>query len=244
MTVLSVNINKVALIRNSRGGNLPDVIQVAKDAERFGADGITVHPRPDERHITYKDVRELKNVVSTELNVEGYPSEVLLKLMEEVKPHQCTLVPDSPDAITSDHGWDPSQNRAFLEQVIGNLQKWGCRVSLFVDPVKDYIEGAKEVNANRVELYTGPYAQDYPTDPAKAARAYTEAAQVAVQQGLSLNAGHDLNLDNLGYFIKSVPHVKEVSIGHALISDAIYYGLENVIQMYKRLLISSNWEVA
>jgi len=244
MTVLSVNINKVALIRNSRGGNLPDVIQVAKDAERFGADGITVHPRPDERHITYKDVRELKNVVSTELNVEGYPSEVLLKLMEEVKPHQCTLVPDSPDAITSDHGWDLIQNRAFLEQVIGKLQNRGCRVSLFVDPVKDYIEGAKEVNANRVELYTGPYAQDYPTDPAKAARAYTEAAQVAAQQGLGLNAGHDLNLDNLRYFIKSVPHVKEVSIGHALISDAIYYGLENVIQMYKRLLISSNWEVA
>ena len=236
MTVLSVNINKAALIRNSRGGEIPNVIQVARDAERFGAEGITVHPRPDERHIKYQDVRELKEVVTTELNVEGYPSEEFLKLMEEVKPHQCTLVPDSPEAITSDHGWDTIQNQEFLQEVISKLQGWGCRVSVFVDPVGRYIEGAKTVGADRVELYTGPYAHDYPNGAEEAVKPYMEAAKIAEEQGVGLNAGHDLNLANLRYFAKSIPNLQEVSIGHALISDAIYYGLENVIQIYQRLI--------
>lgn len=236
MTSLSVNINKVALIRNARGGNIPDVLQVAKDCEQFGADGITVHPRPDQRHIRYNDVRALKNIVTTELNVEGYPSENFLQLMREVKPHQCTLVPDKPDALTSTEGWDTIKHEQFLSDVVNELHSYGIRVSLFVEPIEQFIEGAKKVNADRIELYTGPYANNYPVSPTKAIEKYIIAARFAHQIGIGINAGHDLNLHNLHYFWQNIPHLLEVSIGHALISDALYYGLENTIRLYKRQL--------
>jgi pyridoxine 5-phosphate synthase len=236
MAALSVNINKVALIRNSRGGNLPDVLQVARDCERFGADGITVHPRPDQRHIRYDDVRALKMILTTEFNVEGYPSEHFINLMREVKPHQCTLVPDAPNALTSNEGWDTIKHEQFLTDVVKELQSYNIRVSIFVEPIEQLIEGAKKTNAERIELYTGPYAANYAISPSKAIEKYIIAARYADQIGIGVNAGHDLNLQNLKFFSDHIPNLLEVSIGHALISDALYFGLENTIQLYKRLL--------
>ncbi len=240
MVRLSVNINKVALLRNSRGGNIPDVIQVARDCERFGAEGITVHPRPDERHIRYDDVRALRQVVRTELNVEGYPSDRFMALIEEVRPHQVTLVPDPPEALTSDSGWDTRTHASFLQEIVRQLHRWGCRVSIFIDPVVEMAEGTAAVGADRVELYTGPYARAYRHDPEAAITPYVRTAQAATTIGLGVNAGHDLNLDNLAFLAARIPGLMEVSIGHALISDALYFGLENVIQMYLYKLRKSN----
>ncbi|AWO00384.1 pyridoxine 5'-phosphate synthase [Chitinophaga alhagiae] len=241
MTKLSVNINKFATLRNARGGNLPDIIQVAKDCERFGADGITVHPRPDERHIRYQDVRDLKPIVTTEFNIEGYPSQDFIDLVLEVKPHQCTLVPDPPGVITSNTGWDTVQHQSFLKDVISTLKKAGIRVSIFLNPETGMVAGAKSAGADRIELYTGPYAEEYTkarTHPQnfQLFNDYKNTAREASAIGLELNAGHDLNLDNLRFFKLHIPQLKEVSIGHALICDAIYMGLENTIQLYKRQL--------
>ncbi len=235
-TRLSVNINKFATLRNARGGNLPDVIKAAKDCERFGAEGITVHPRPDERHIKYADVLELKDVVNTEFNIEGYPTKKFLELVQKVKPAQCTLVPDAENVITSNQGWDTLKQNKFLTEVINELHESRIRVSLFVDPIEQFIEGAKAVNADRIELYTGPYAHIFSTDKFKAIEPYVQSAKYAQSIGLLVNAGHDLSLDNLSYFKKNLPFIAEVSIGHALICDALYYGLENTIQMYLRQL--------
>jgi pyridoxine 5-phosphate synthase len=241
MTKLSVNINKFATLRNARGGNLPDIIQVAKDCERFGADGITVHPRPDERHIRFQDVRDLKPVVTTEFNIEGYPSQDFLDLVLDVKPHQCTLVPDPPGVLTSNTGWDTVQHQSFLKDVISTLKKAGIRVSIFLNPEIDKVAGAKSAGADRIELYTGPYAEEYTkarTHPQnfQLFNDYKNTAREASAVGLELNAGHDLNLDNLRFFKIHIPQLKEVSIGHALVCDAIYMGLENTIQLYKRQL--------
>lgn len=236
MTRLSVNINKVALIRNSRGGNLPDLIQVAKDCEAFGAQGITVHPRPDERHVRYADIPLLKEVVTTEFNIEGNPEPRFMELVLKNRPHQATLVPDAPDQLTSDSGWDTIKNAAFLKDVIARLKDAGIRVSLFLDPVEKMVEGAKAVGADRVEFYTGPYAHDYHTDREAAVTPHVHAAKLANELGLGINAGHDLNLDNLRFYKENVPGLLEVSIGHALISDALYYGLRNTVQMYLGLL--------
>ncbi len=238
MTRLSVNINKIATLRNARGGNNPDVIKVAMDCERFGAQGITVHPRPDERHIRYADVIALKAVVRTEFNIEGYPDERYLKLVREVKPDQATLVPDKPEAITSNAGWDTIKNEDLLRDIVAELKKAGTRVSIFTDPDPAMIEGAKKVGAHRVELYTEPYATHYRTDQKKAVKSYVAAAAVAHKLGLGINAGHDLDLHNLRYLQQSLPHLVEVSIGHALISDALYFGLENTIQLYLRELVN------
>ena len=235
-TRLSVNINKFATLRNARGGNLPDVIKAAKDCERFGAEGITVHPRPDERHIRYQDVLDLKPVLTTEFNMEGYPSEKFLDLVIDVKPAQCTLVPDAPDVITSNQGWDTIKNQDFLKGVIKKLHDTGIRVSLFIDTDNTMIEGAAESGAERVELYTGPYAHYFQQDKARAVDPYVKAAEKAREVGLGLNAGHDLSLENLPYLKKMIPYIDEVSIGHALICDAIYLGLENTIQLYLRAL--------
>jgi pyridoxine 5-phosphate synthase len=236
MTRLSVNINKIATLRNARGGNNPNVIQVAKDCERFGAQGITVHPRPDERHIRYSDVIELKKIVTTEFNIEGYPDDRYLKLVKETKPAQATLVPDKPDAITSNAGWDILKNEQFLIDVIAELKKSGTRVSVFVDPDTKMIEGAKKVGADRIELYTEPYASHFHENREAAIKPYIDAARIAHQLGLGINAGHDLDLANLKFFKQSFPHLDEVSIGHALICDALYLGLENTIQLYLREL--------
>lgn len=236
MTRLSVNLNKIALIRNARGSNLPDLIQVAKDCERFGADGITVHPRPDERHIRYRDCHDLKPVVKTEFNIEGYPSPKWVELVKEIKPAQATLVPDPPDALTSDTGWDTLKNKGFLQEIIHEIKSEGIRVSLFIDPIEQFIEGAKTIGTDRIELYTGPFAHIFITNPQKSIEPYTIAAKYAHNIGLGINAGHDLNLDNLAFFHQHIPNLAEVSIGHALVSDALYYGLENVIMMYKRQL--------
>lgn len=233
---LSVNINKIALIRNSRGDGYPDLIKVASDCEAFGADGITVHPRPDERHVKFEDVRLLKNTVKTELNVEGYPSRRFLDLIAETRPHQCTLVPDKPEALTSNHGWDTQKESAFLSEVVSEITSYGVRVSLFVDPIEQMIEGASEVGADRIEFYTGPYAKIFKDNPSKAVDKYRLMAQFAEILKIGINAGHDLNLYNLQYLYENIPNLLEVSIGHALISDAIYLGLENTIQMYKRCL--------
>ena len=235
-TRLSVNINKFATLRNARGGNLPDVIKAAKDCERFGAEGITLHPRPDERHIKYADVLKLKDVVNTEFNIEGYPTKKFLELVQKVKPAQCTLVPDAENVITSNQGWDTLKQNKFLTEVINELHESRIRVSLFVDPIEQFIEGAKAVNADRIELYTGPYAHIFSTDKFKAIEPYVQSAKYAQSIGLLVNAGHDLSLDNLSYFKKNLPFIAEVSIGHALICDALYYGLENTIQMYLRQL--------
>ncbi|MEL6866555.1 MAG: pyridoxine 5'-phosphate synthase [Bacteroidota bacterium] len=232
MTNLSVNLNKVALIRNSRGSNLPDLAQVARDCEAFGAQGITVHPRPDERHVRYDDIPLLKSLVKTELNIEGNPNERFLEMVLANRPHQCTLVPDPPGALTSDSGWDTIQQADFLKEVIGRLKAAGIRVSIFVDPVEQHIEGAKAVGADRIELYTGDYALQFEEDPEKAVAPFRRSAQLAQDIGIGLNAGHDLNLNNLKFFKEQVPGLLEVSIGHALISDALYYGLHNTIQMY------------
>jgi len=236
MTRLSVNINKVALIRNSRNSNLPDLKQVAIDCEKFGAEGITVHPRPDERHIRYSDIPILKEVVTTEFNIEGYPGENFLKLVEENKPHQCTLVPDPPDVLTSNEGWNTTKNSSMLKEVINRLHSKGIRVSLFLDPVEEYIYGAKETGADRIEFYTGKYAQEFKSNPENAVIKHTKCAKIANKIGLGVNAGHDLDLHNLKYYNQEVPGLLEVSIGHALISDAIYFGLKNAIQLYKRAL--------
>lgn len=236
MTKLSVNVNKIAVVRNSRGGNLPDVVRAALDIERFGADGITVHPRPDARHIRYDDVRNLKRVLATELNIEGNPIDSFVDLVLEVVPAQVTLVPDAPDAITSNAGWDTLANREFLTDVTARFHEKGIRVSLFVDPDPRMVIGAKACGADRVELYTESYARDYAADPGCALAPYLAAAEEARRQGLGLNAGHDLNLDNLHWFVSRIPWTDEVSIGHALISDALYYGLENTVQLYRREL--------
>lgn len=236
MTRLSVNINKIATLRNARGGNNPDVIKTALDCERFGAEGITVHPRPDERHIRYSDVVELKKVVTTEFNIEGYPDERYLKLVRETKPAQATLVPDGPDAITSNAGWDTIKHKALLTDLISTIKSYGVRVSVFVDPVVAMVEGAKAIGADRIELYTEPYAAHYHQNREAAIKPYIEAAKVAHQLGLGVNAGHDLDLHNLKYLHNSIPHLDEVSIGHALICDALNFGLENTIQLYLKQL--------
>lgn len=232
-TRLSVNINKVALVRNGRGGNVPDVIQFARDCEEYGADGITVHPRPDERHIRYNDVRLLKQVVTTELNVEGYPNVGFLDLVNEVIPDQVTLVPDAPDVLTSDQGWDIASHKSMLKEVISALQEKGMRVSLFVDAELRRMEEAAEVGADRIELYTGPFAEAYANGNLDIAAQHAVCAIEAVKLGLGVNAGHDLSLENLKYYAKTVPELLEVSIGHALISDSLYYGIQNVISLYK-----------
>lgn len=236
MTKLSVNINKIAVVRNSRGGNMPDVIRAARDIERFGADGITVHPRPDARHIRYDDVRELKRVLVTELNVEGNPIPSFVDLVLEVAPAQVTLVPDAPDAITSNAGWDTLAHREFLSAVTARFHERGIRVSIFVDPLAEQVAGAARCGADRVELYTEAYARDYATGREAAIAPYLAAAEEARRQGLGLNAGHDLSLENLRWFAERIPWVDEVSIGHALICDALYYGLENSVQLYRREL--------
>lgn len=236
MTNLSINLNKVALIRNARGANLPNLIQVAKDCESFGAQGITVHPRPDQRHIRFDDIPQLKAVVQTEFNIEGNPTPDFLALVLANKPHQCTLVPDDPGQLTSDHGWDTVGKADFLKEVIAQLQEANIRVSIFVDPTEAAIEGAKAVGTDRVELYTGPYAHDYHKNPHQAVADYSRAALKAKELGIGLNAGHDLNLTNLRFFKEQVVDLLEVSIGQALISDALYFGLENTIQLYKNNL--------
>jgi pyridoxine 5-phosphate synthase len=236
MTRLSVNINKIATLRNARGGNNPDVTRVAIDCERFGAQGITVHPRPDERHIRRSDVVELKKVVTTEFNIEGYPDDRYMALIEEVHPEQATLVPDKPDAITSNAGWDTVTNRDLLKKITARIKSAGARVSIFVDPDVKMVEGAANCGADRIELYTEPYAASYHKDRAKAIASYIKSAERARELGLGLNAGHDLDLHNLAYLRKSIPWLDEVSIGHALISDALYFGLENTIQLYLREL--------
>ena len=236
MTKLSVNINKIAVVRNSRGGNLPDVVRAALDIERFGADGITVHPRPDARHIRYDDVRDLKRVLTTELNIEGNPIPNFIDLVSEVVPAQVTLVPDAHDAITSNAGWDTVANREFLTGVTQRFHEKGIRVSIFVDPSPEMVAGAKACGADRVELYTEAYAREYPDGPERAAAPYVAAAEEARRQGLGLNAGHDLSLENLHGFVSRIPWTDEVSIGHALICDALYYGLENTVQLYRREL--------
>jgi pyridoxine 5-phosphate synthase len=233
MTRLSVNINKIATLRNSRGGNNPNVLKTAIDCENFGAQGITVHPRPDERHIRYQDVLDLKEVITTEFNIEGNPTESkFIELVLKAKPAQVTLVPDALGAITSNSGWDTITNRARLTDLVNIFKAEGIRVSVFVDPIEKMVEGAKICGADRVELYTEPYAENYFQDREKAVAPYVSAAKVAHEIGLGLNAGHDLSLDNLRYFNQQIPHLDEVSIGHALICDALYLGLENTIQMY------------
>jgi len=236
MARLSVNINKVALIRNSRGGNLPDLEQVARDCESFGAQGITVHPRPDERHIRYSDVPLLKAIVKTELNVEGNPTDDFMELVLKHRPHQCTLVPDSPDALTSDQGWDTVGQKAFLAGIIKRLKREGIRVSVFVDPAEQMVEGAKAANADCIEFYTGHFAHLFPENPLLAIEPHVRSAKLANEIGLDINAGHDLNLENLRYYKMHIEGLKEVSIGHALISDALYFGLQNTIQMYLNCL--------
>ena len=232
MTKLSVNINKIATIRNARGGNSPNVVQVAMDCERFGAQGITVHPRPDERHITLKDVYDLKEVVKTEFNIEGYPDERFLKIIRDIRPAQATLVPDPPHVLTSNTGWDVIQNESFLKEIINELQEMGVRTSLFLNPDLNQLGKVKNVGADRIELYTGPYAENYSLNKEEAIREYIEVAKEAVQLGIGINAGHDLSQENLAYLIREIPEIDEVSIGHALISDALYLGLENTIQRY------------
>lgn len=236
MTRLSVNINKIATLRNARGGNNPDVVQVALDCERFGAEGITVHPRPDERHIRYSDVLLLKKVVKTEFNIEGYPDERYMELVKRVKPEQATLVPDGPHVITSNAGWDTIKHSAFLKEVVQELKLSGARVSVFVDPSTTMAEGAAEVGADRIELYTEPYASQYHTNKEDAVAPYIETARIAKSMGLGINAGHDLDLHNLKFLNQAIPFLDEVSIGHALVSDALYFGLENTIQLYLRQL--------
>lgn len=236
MTRLSVNVNKIALLRNARGGNLPNLSQVSKDCEEFGAQGITVHPRPDERHIRYADIPVLKELVTTEFNIEGKPSPAFIDLVLANVPEQVTLVPDDPNQLTSDHGWDTIKHADFLKDVISRFKEAGIRVSIFVDPEERHVEGAKAVGADRIELYTGPFAHDFTKDKVKAIAAYKKSAIFAGNLDIGVNAGHDLNLDNLCYFKENVPNLLEVSIGHALVSDALYYGLKNTIQMYLRQL--------
>lgn len=236
MTKLSVNINKFATLRNARGGNNPDILKVAQDAQRFGAEGITVHPRPDERHIRYQDVLDLAPLIHTEFNIEGYPNPKWIDLVLKVKPTQATLVPDAPDALTSNAGWDTIKHQDFLKEIVETLKNAGIRVSIFTNPHLDIIEAAAKTGTHRIELYTEPYARQYPVDALKAVEPYRNAAVLANQLGLGVNAGHDLSLENLAFFKQNVPHLLEVSIGHALICDALYLGLENTIQLYLRAL--------
>jgi pyridoxine 5-phosphate synthase len=236
MTRLSVNINKVATLRNARGGNNPDIMQVAKDCESFGAEGITVHPRPDERHITTADVYSLAEIVSTEYNIEGYPDSRFIKIVADLRPTQATLVPDGPDVLTSNAGWDTIENASLLADLISKLKASGARVSIFVDPDMNMVDGAKACGADCIELYTEPYASAYYSGKENAVSPYVQAAKRAQEIGLGVNAGHDLDLRNLNYLYQQLPQLDEVSIGHALICDALYYGLENSIQMYRRQL--------
>ena len=236
-TKLSVNINKIATIRNARGGNTPNVVQVAIDCERFGAQGITVHPRPDERHITTKDTYDLSKVVTTEYNIEGYPDERYMNLIAELKPAQATLVPDPPHVLTSNAGWDTETHFETLQKIVSEIKKYGVRTSIFVDTNLKNIEYAAKTGVDRIELYTGPYAEHYPINREEAIAPYVAAANLAHELGLGINAGHDLSLENLAYFKEKIPYLAEVSIGHALISDAIYLGLENTIQLYLKKLL-------
>ena len=236
MTRLSVNINKIATLRNARGGDKPNVLQAAMDCERFGAQGITVHPRPDERHIRYQDVRDIRPTITTEFNIEGYPSKGFLDLVLEVKPDQVTLVPDPPEALTSNAGWDTLKNESFLKEVISEFKRNNIRTSIFIETDHRMIRNAAKTGTNRIELYTESYAKNFILHRENAIRPFIEAALVAKEVGLGLNAGHDLDLDNLKYFAQNIPGLLEVSIGHALISDAIYLGLENSIQLYLRQL--------
>jgi pyridoxine 5-phosphate synthase len=237
MTKLSVNINKIATLRNARGGNVPNVLTAAINCQLFGADGITVHPRPDERHVKYSDVLEIKPLITTEFNIEGYPSADFITLVLSVKPDQVTLVPDAHDAITSNAGWDTLKYRIFLTEIVAEFRNAGIRTSLFVDTNPVNIENASLTGTNRVELYTEPYATGFNKNAIEAIEPFVQAAEIARNAGLGLNAGHDLNLENLRYFHQNIPWIEEVSIGHALISDALYLGLENTIQMYKRQLV-------
>ena len=234
MTKLSVNINKIATLRNARGGNLPDVIKAALDIERFGAQGITVHPRPDGRHIRYKDVRDLKPLLTTEFNIEGYPSDKFIDLVLSVKPTQVTLVPDPPDAITSNAGWDTKKNKSFLKEIVSEFKRNSVRTSIFIDTNPVNIENAPDTGTDRIELYTESYAYQFTSGREKAVKPFAEAASMANNLGLGINAGHDLNLENLKYFKEQIPWLLEVSIGHALICDALYLGLENTVQLYLR----------
>ncbi len=236
MTRLSVNINKIATIRNARGGNVPDVLKAAIDCERFGAEGITVHPRPDERHIRYQDVRDIRPVIKTEFNIEGYPSKDFIQLVLEVKPDQVTLVPDPPGVLTSNAGWDTLKNESFLKEIISEFHAHGIRTSIFIETINNMIVNAAKTGSDRIELYTESYAKNFPVNKENAIKPFVKAAIVAKEAGLGLNAGHDLDLNNLNYFVKNIPGLLEVSIGHALISDALYFGLENTIQLYLREL--------
>lgn len=237
MTQLSVNINKIATLRNARGGDVPNLLQVALDCERYGAQGITVHPRPDERHIRYQDVRDLKKVLTTEFNIEGNPTPSFMDLVGEVRPHQVTLVPDAPDALTSSAGWDVARHRDFLAEILAQLHAWGIRTSIFVGTELKHLDAAAALGTDRVELYTEPYATGYPADRAHAVAPFVRAAEHARTLGLELNAGHDLSLYNLRFFSEAIPFLSEVSIGHALISDALYLGLEETIRRYRACLV-------
>lgn len=236
-TKLSVNINKIATIRNARGGNTPNVVKVAIDCERFGAQGITIHPRPDERHITTQDVYDLNKVVKTELNIEGYPDERFMQMIAELKPAQATLVPDPPHVLTSNAGWDTKANLEWLTKLIAEIKSHGVRTSIFVDTDLVNIEYAAKTGVDRIELYTGPFAEEFPLDATKSISSYIDAANLATSLGLGVNAGHDLSLENLKFFKENIPQLAEVSIGHALISDALYFGLENTIQRYLLQLV-------
>ncbi len=236
MTKLSVNINKIATLRNSRGGNVPDLLQVARDVQKFGAQGVTIHPRPDERHIRYQDARDLVSVVHTEFNIEGNPMDNFLNLVYECQPTQVTLVPDAVDQLTSNAGWDTIKNKAFLSEVIQECKQKGIRTSIFVDPIAAMVEGAAIVGADRIELYTEEFASQYALGNLKAIKPYSDCAFLAEQLGLGVNAGHDLSLDNIAFFKQNIPNLLEVSIGHALIAESLYLGLENVVNMYIRKL--------
>ncbi|MCW3807151.1 pyridoxine 5'-phosphate synthase [Plebeiibacterium marinum] len=237
MTKLSVNINKVATLRNSRGGNMPNVVKAAVDVQLFGAEGVTVHPRPDERHIRYQDVLDIRPIIKTEFNIEGYPSRSFIDLVKKVKPHQVTLVPDPPEALTSNAGWDTIKNKSFLQDVIAEFSEAGIRTSIFIDTNLDQIANAAATNTDRVELYTEPYATMFPKDRDKAVAPFVKAAEIAKKAGLKINAGHDLSLENLKFFSEHIPYLAEVSIGHALICDALYLGLEKTVKMYKEQLV-------
>ena len=239
MTQLSVNINKIATLRNARGGNVPDLLQVARDCERFGAQGITVHPRPDERHIRYQDVLDLKDVVTTEFNIEGNPTPAFMKLVEQVRPTQVTLVHDAPDALTSSAGWEVERHRDFLVEILTQLRSWGIRSSIFVGTDLQNLDVAASIGTDRIELYTEPYATQYPENREQAVAPFVRAARHAQSLGLGINAGHDLSLENLAFFSQSIPQLAEVSIGHALISDALYLGLEETIRRYRACLEGS-----
>jgi len=234
MTRLSVNINKIATLRNARGGNIPNVLKTAIDCQKFGAEGITVHPRPDERHIRYQDVRDIKPIITTEFNIEGYPNDSFIQLVLSVSPNQVTLVPDPPSAITSNAGWDTIKNKDYLKKVVAIFKEKGIRTSIFVDADSKMVKHAADTNTDRIELYTESYATNYVTNPNQAIAPFVIAAETARLVGLGLNAGHDLSLENLKFFAQNIPNLIEVSIGHALIADALYFGLENTIQMYLR----------